>query len=49
MGNIGEALGILVLFLFVGLFLYLVITGMPTILLVLKTFVQVTAQLSQKL
>lgn len=44
-GNIGESLGIILLILFVGAFLYLVITGIPTIQIAFKMFIQSTANL----
>jgi hypothetical protein len=43
--NVGETLGIIVLILFVGSFLYLVIGGAPTILIVIKLFIQATTGL----
>lgn len=41
---IGWGLGIIILILFVGSFLYLFITGVPTIQIVFKTFVQSTTK-----
>jgi hypothetical protein len=39
-GNIGETLGIIILILFVVAFLYLVITGIPTIRITFNIFLQ---------
>lgn len=43
--NIGETIGIIVLIIFIGSFLYLLVTGIPTIQIVLKTFVGSTTKL----
>ena len=43
--NIGETLGIIILILFVGAFLYLVIDGFPSILKTLNFFLQAVEKL----
>ncbi len=42
--NIGEVLGIIILILFMGAFLYLVITGIPTIRIALNMFLETSAR-----
>ena len=44
-GNIGETLGIVVLIVFVGGFLYLLFNGMPTIGIVFSLFTQTLSKL----
>ena len=44
-GNVREVIGIIIYFLFAGAFLYLVITGLPTIRIALGIFLDTVGKL----